>query len=284
MNRIIVCWIIVLLFLCHAVFSQRIHGTVEVVLDKLPMENQEKLAELADQLDRYINGFEWSPDDYKYEVPVSINVYFEEAKATSREDRYEARLIISNESDVQYSDYRWDFDLDPHPQLQHTQTYQPFTGMIEFYLYLILGFEFDRIEKLGGRDYFQKARDVLEQAKFSRFIRGWDRREDILVEVLSAENQPTREMKFYYYTGIYYFDFGEIEDAREYLVKALSYFSGLPEEAMNRFYSLNYYPMGEALKQLAMKNELELLMQLDKEQEHKDYYRVQWEAIGETHK
>ena len=254
------------------------------MLDKLPMENQEKLSGLADQLDRYINSFEWCPDDYKYKVPVSVNVYFEEAKATSREDRYEARLIISNESDVQYSDYRWDFDLEAHPQLQHTQTYKPFTGMIEFYLYLILGFEFDRIEKLGGRDYFQKARDVLEQAKFSRFIRGWDRREDILVEVLSSENQPKREMKFYYYTGIYYFDFGEMEDARKYLVKALSYFSGLPEEAMDRFYSLNYYRMGEALGQLAMKDELELLMQLDKEQEHKDHYRVQWEAIGETPK
>ena len=158
MRRIVPILIILVAILIVPASAQRIQAKIEVTLDKLPMDNQQRLSDLQAQLDRYINAYEWCPNNYNYTVPVSINIYFEEAKATSREDRYEARLIISNESDVQYSDYRWDFDLDAHPQLAHSPTYNAFTGMIDFYMYLILGFEFDRIEKLGGRDYFQKAR------------------------------------------------------------------------------------------------------------------------------
>jgi len=264
--------------------GQQIQAKVDVVLDKLPLDNQQKLQDLGSRLDQYINNYQWCPDDYHYVVPVSVSVYFEEAKATSREDRYEARLIISNESDVQYSDYRWDFNLDPTSQLQHATTYDPFTGMIDFYMYMILGFEFDRLQRLGGGDFFQKARQVVEQAKFSRFVRGWDRREDILTQTLSADNQSTREMRFYYYTGIYYFDFGETADAKNYLVKAISYFQGLPASSMERFYSLNYYRMGEVLKQLSMKPELEILVQIDSSQEHKDYYQTLWKAVVETEK
>jgi tetratricopeptide (TPR) repeat protein len=274
------CCAFLCLVLSLPVFGQRIAATVEVVLDKLPVENQEKLGNLQEELDRYLNRHTWCQDDYGYEVPVTVSVYFEEAKATSREDRYEARLIISNESDVQYSDYRWDFAMDPNPRLEHSTVYDSFTGMVEFYLYLILGFEFDRLEKLGGRDYFQKARDVVEQAKFGRFIRGWDRREDILVQILSDDNVPNREMKFYYYTGTYYYQFGELEDAIKYLAKAISYFEQLPKEAMERFYSLNYHQMGTALGRLGMKDQLELLTGIDEDQEHRALYRQEWEAIG----
>jgi len=273
-------WIILYLSLSSLAFGQRIQAKVEVDMQKLPLDNQQKLANLSSELDLYLNKNPWCPDDYNYVVPATVNVYFEEAKAVSREDRYSARLIISNESDVQYSDYRWDFAMDAQPRLQHSTSYDPFTGMIDFYVYLILGYEFDRIEKLGGRDYFQKARDVVEQAKFSRFVRGWDRRENILQDILSDSTQTTREMRFYYYTGIYYFDSGETEDAQKYLVKALSYFEKLPSETMARFYSLNYHPMGNALGQLGMKSELELLMRLDQDKEHKAYYQTQWEALA----
>jgi tetratricopeptide (TPR) repeat protein len=273
-------WIILVLLCNTLAFGQRIQAKVEVDLQKLPMDNQQKLANLDNELDQYLNQYQWTPDDYNYAVPATINVYFEEAKAVSREDRYSARLIVSNESDVQYSDYRWDFVLDAQPHLQHSMTYDSFTGIIDFYVYLILGFEFDRIEKLGGRDYFQKAQNVVEQAKFnSRFIRGWDRRESILQDILSDSNQTTREMRFYYYTGIYYFNNGAMDDAQKYLVKALSYFEKLPSEAMTRFYSLNYHPMGDALGQLGMKSELELLMRLDPDKEHKAYYQTQWDAV-----
>ncbi len=279
MYRFVIYSIVILLMSCALVIGQEIEATVEVVLDKLPIENQEKLTNLSGELERYLNRYEWCQNEYGYKVPVSVNVYFEEAKATSREDRYEARFIISNQSDVQYSDYRWEFNMDQNPQLEHSATYDPFTGLIDFYVYLILGFEFDRTEKLGGRDYFQQARNVLEQAKFGRFIRGWDRREDILEDILSDEDQPTREMRFYYYTGIYYYEFHELPDAKLYLKKALSYFENLPDDAMDRFYSLNYHQMGLALKQLDMQGELELLMRIDKLPEHRIHYQAQWEEL-----
>ena len=277
--RVVFYSIALLLMSCAPVIGQEIEATVEVVLDKLPLENQQKLANLSVELERYLNRHEWCPNNYGYKVPVSVNVYFEEAKATSREDQYDARFIISNQSDVQYSDYRWEFNLDQNPRLDHSATYHPFTGLIDFYVYLILGFEFDRIEKLGGRDYFQYTRNTLEQAKFGRFIRGWDRRENILNDILSDENQPVREMRFYYYTGIYYYEFQEFADAKLYLKKALSYFEKIPEDAMERFYSLNYHQMGLALRQLEMQDELELLMRIDKIPEHRIHYQAQWEEL-----
>lgn len=277
--RIVFFGIVIVMFSCASAICQEIDATVEVVLDKLPLENQQKLANLSTELDRYLNRYEWCPNDYGYKVPVSINVYFEEAKATSREDQYDARIIVSNQTDVQYSDYRWEFDLDSNPRLEHSATYHPFTGLIDFYLYLILGYEFDRIEKFGGRDYFQQARNTLEQAKFGRFIRGWDRRENILNDILTDANQPFREMRFYYYTGVYYYEFQEFTDAKLYLKKALSYFETIPKDDMERFYSLNYHQMGLALRQLEMQEELELLMRIDTSTERRIHYQAQWEEL-----
>ena len=279
MYRFVFYSFVILLMSCVPMIGQEIEATVEVVLDKLPIENQEKLTNLSGELERYLNRHEWCQNEYGYKVPVSVNVYFEEAKATSREDRYEARFIISNQSDVQYSDYRWEFNLDQNPRFEHSTTYDPFTGLIDFYIHLIIGFEFDRIEKLGGRDYFQNARNVVEQAKFGRFILGWDRREDILNDILSDESQPTREMKFYYYTGIYYYEFRELPDARIYLKKALSYLENLPDDDRERFFSLNYHQMGLALRQLDMQEELELLMRIDKLPEHRIHFQAQWEEL-----
>jgi hypothetical protein len=283
-NSKLLIGLILIPLLCTQLLGQRIKAKVEVDLEKLPMDSQQKLANLSAELDKYLNQYQWCTDDYNYEVPASVNVYFEQTEAISREDRYSARLIVSNESDVQYSDYRWDFVLDPQPHLQHSQSYDSFTGMIDFYVHLILGFEFDRIQKLGGRDYFQKARNVVEQAKFNRFVRGWDRREDTLNEILSDANQSMREMRFYYYSGMYYFDFGEMDDAIKYLTKALTYFEGLPPAAMERFYSLDYHQMGNALGQLGMKTELELLMRLDQNKERKAYYQTRWDSLsGKSH-
>ena len=63
--------------------GQQIQAKVDIVLDKLPLDNQQKLQDLGTQLDQYINGYQWCPDDYHYAVPVTVSVYFEEAKATS---------------------------------------------------------------------------------------------------------------------------------------------------------------------------------------------------------
>ena len=53
-------------------------------------------------------------------------------------------------------------------------TFEALTGFIDYYAYLILGYDFDSFAELGGNEYFAKAQDVVDLAQSSNAI-GWAR-------------------------------------------------------------------------------------------------------------
>ena len=51
-------------------------------------------------------------------------------------------------------------------------TFEALTGFIDYYAYMMLGYDFDSFAELGGSDYFAKAQDVVDLAQSSNAI-GW---------------------------------------------------------------------------------------------------------------
>ena len=50
-------------------------------------------------------------------------------------------------------------------------TFEPLTGFIDFYLYLLLGYDFDTFSEYGGTEWLQKSQDVVDLAQ--KFIHYW---------------------------------------------------------------------------------------------------------------
>lgn len=251
---------VILVTSASSLFAQKIACQVKISLEKMPLENQQKLAFLQEELDSYINTFDWTEDEYNYDINCQLEIAFDEVKTVSYEDRYVATIIISNGVDLQFADKRWTFALSEGERLSHSASFHPFTGLIDFYLDLILGHEFDKLHDLGGDKFYDAAKILGESAKFSsQYYRGWDRRNVILTDLTSEGNKPYRKLLYHYNTGLYFFDSQEFDSARPHLTRAVGLLKKVEKQKLERFYDLNYHYFSQALKGLKMPAELKTL-------------------------
>lgn len=58
------------------------------------------------------------------------------------------------------------------PIYKNENKFDPLMSFINFYVYLILGFDYDTYSQLSGTNYFQRAMSICNQASGSI---GWDR-------------------------------------------------------------------------------------------------------------
>ncbi len=270
MNRTIysaiLCMGIVLGLLSSAARSQKPVAEVKINTEKLIQEVRDKLVNIKLELETFVTNRDWSDNPMQYDIPVKIDIFFESAQPTSFEDRYVARLVLSNGTDYQASDKRWVFPYQQGTKLSYAGQFNPLTGMIEFYMYIMLGQEFDKANKLGGDPYYQKANDVIQQSKFSEFFQnGWKERQLHIEKLLSKERIPLRELEYFFLQAKQRLRLDDRKVAGQYLRVIIIRLKGMnPEmEGIERFYQLHHLDLARMLSTLSLRKELENLTHLD---------------------
>lgn len=185
-----------------AVFSQQIKADVKLTLERLPLEKQEKLKDFDERITTYINDYDWTGGENDLEIPVTMQIFLQD-KSVSYEDRYSGTFLISNNSDIQYYDKYWYFPYDPSKPLFHNEgVFEPFTSFLDYYIYLILGGEYDKYGKLLGTPFYERVKQISNQAKFNTtFMKGWDEREVLIDRILGKDFALFRQMKDLYFLG-----------------------------------------------------------------------------------
>ena len=264
----------VLLFILAAglygpVHAQRVEAEVSTDLRTLPIDRQEKLRDFADKVMHYINSYDWNDDPWQTVVYINIQLRLEDM-SSGAEERYRGTIVIDNNYDIQFSDKRWRFAYQSNDQLIHEENaMNSFTNLIDFYIYLILGHEFDKWSTLGGSPYYEKAKYIAEQSKFGlgRYIDGWDRRLELANYFLSDQHKPFREMMDYYFYGISFINKDNAE-ARKHCATAIKMLDKIlsynPEhEYAKKFIEAHYIEMVEIFRRAKNKEPIRTLMVLD---------------------
>ena len=249
-------------------FAQQIRAEVKLLLERLPLEKQQKLKNLAEDIEVYINDHDWTGEIWDKEIPVSIQIFLQD-NSVNYESRYAGTFLITNNLDIQYYDKYWRFPYQYEERLLHQDgIYHPFMGFIDFYVYLILGGEYDKQGRFLGTPYYEKANYISEQAKFvNQFIRGWEERTLLVNRILSDSYKPFREMKDLFFLGLSYVG-EEDSTARKYCTQSLSIFEKIlrddpyDEEAI-RFIKVHHIEYIDIFKD--DRDMLEMLMRVDKE-------------------
>jgi len=220
-SLLILCFLFVQIIVVHPALARdkRIVAKVTVILDKLPAEKKKRMADFQDKLTAYINSRPWVEEDYVNPIAIGVQMFIEDEFSTV-EDRYRCSMVVSG-PDIQYYDKRGRFPFQENEQLKSNAEYVPVIGLIEFYVYLILANELDKYGSLEGTGYFEKARSVLQQGKFSRFFEGWDRREETLRTTSSANYKKFRELKDYYFYGLWLEKKDELAQKRDYIKRSV---------------------------------------------------------------
>lgn len=226
--------------------AQLLDPRVTIDLQRLPDEGRAKLQGLDSLLEAYLREQEWAGDDYNYDFGVDINIFFTDYSPDPQLDKYKAKLIVTNRGDVRFEDPRWEFGLRA-PFVFRPISYDPFKSVVEYYVWMLLGSEYDKLEKLGGRPWFEKARQIYLESNSSLFFYGWNERIEALRSYVDEKNDAFRELNFFFDTGLYYDSRGDTARAKDYLYYALVKLQKVSATAQEQFLESNHRPFAEAL-------------------------------------
>jgi hypothetical protein len=219
---ILVVFIFILNISIQTVHAQQIKANVKLTLERLPLQKQQKLKDFAEVIETYINDYDWTGELSDEVIPVSIRIFLMD-NSVSYEERYSGTFLISNNSDIQYFDKYWRFPYQSgEPVIHNENVFHAFTGFLEFYMYLIIGGEYDKYGRFLGTRFYERAKNISIQAKFDvQFMVGWKEREELVDKILSEENKSFRIMKDLFFLGLSYVG-EEDSTAHKYCSQALS--------------------------------------------------------------
>ncbi len=168
-------------------------------------------------------------------IDCAMNIFVISA---SNDINYSAQVVVTsfrpiyksqdNSLVLSINDNTWSFTYDPAQALYRNQTvFDPITGFLDYYAYIIIGFDLDTWNKLGGTSYFSKASDIVSLGAVSSFSNGWAKssssysRRGLVDDLLNDKFRPFREAIYDYYYGIDIYSMNKKEGEQD-IVKLVS--------------------------------------------------------------
>jgi len=195
--------------------AQQLKCGVSVNYDAVSTTNKDLLSNFGADIQYYLNNYPWGPDsDIKVSCNMSIFI-----QSVIGENRYSAQAIIvsqrerlgseKNTAMVRLKDDQWEFTYVQNRPLNHNPSdFNDLTSFLDFYAFLMLGYDYDSYEPLGGTQWFQKAADVANLGRSSG-QRGWQgstgsySRTQLMDDILKPSLTPVRQAGYtYHFAGL----------------------------------------------------------------------------------
>ena len=213
------------------------------------------LSDLERKIQEYMNTRSWTDDQFLRHERISCSMQIVILESISISE-FRSRLIVTSRRPiygttqssvvVRVNDPEWRFEFSRGSTLNFDlDRYDPLTSVLDFYAYLILGYDYDTFSPLGGTSYFEKARTVTDQAEGSGDP-GWSsvgtqrNRAQLLSNLLDQRHQSLRRVYYRYHrTGLDRF-VRETEAARQQLLDVLKTLRKLNRQ-LSRSFALSLF-------------------------------------------
>jgi hypothetical protein len=199
----------------NIVFSQELDATVIVNSEKLSIRYREILADFGPMVQTYLNTTKFSGSPWEYEkIKCSFNIFF---NTVSDESNYTAQVVVTSMRRVYQSqkfspmmvvnDGNWAFVYEKNQTIFFDPNYfNGLTSFLDYYAYMVIGFENDSWEKGAGTPFFQKAFDIVNLAN-GRRATGWEagssyNKSDFVQNILDNKYGAFRDATTEYHRGI----------------------------------------------------------------------------------
>jgi hypothetical protein len=171
--------------------AQELQANVAVVANRIPSTvDHKQFQTLQAALYNFVNSRKWSNETFQTNEKIACNFLIDISSAGDN-NTYQAILTVQAGRPVYNSTYQsplvnfrdesFSFRYVEYQQLDfnenRVQGSEPFaanlTAEIAYYVYIILGLDFDTFSLRGGDPYFQRALNIVNNAPDSRDINGW---------------------------------------------------------------------------------------------------------------
>ncbi len=219
-----------------SVDAREFRCTVTVNIRQLQGSGFAHLNDLKELIEDYLNNSNWTTDAYQPEewIECSAQVVFLESRTLTS---FRAQLILTSTRPIygttakttllQVSDDQWEFNFARGtPLVFETERFDPLTSVLDFYAYVMLGYDYDSFSDMGGEAHFQKAKRIQQLAD-SRNSPGWsainrDPRGELIDQMTAPRFKTMREALFqYHFHGLDHFVL-DPDVARDAVFKSLT--------------------------------------------------------------
>lgn len=177
-------FLIVSVSFVSAVHAQEIKAEVQINREQISGRSLDYLDNFADEIETYLNGYNWTNDNFQSfeQIEMDLQIYL---TGVSDDYIFSADLIVRATRPIYntprqttlflYNDENWTFQYIPNRSLVHDELqFDGITTLLNFYAYLILGYNYDSFSELGGIPYFSNAQNQVSLAQTSSSP-GWQR-------------------------------------------------------------------------------------------------------------
>jgi hypothetical protein len=214
--------VVLLLLLSHSVGrSQELKCQVTVTTDKISSADRDYLRNFEPDIERYLNSTHFTEANlYDEKINVFMEISFTQATGPNR---YRAEVVIvstrpkyvgDNVSDsvtqvLRLKDTQWEFPYVPNQRIYFDQyTFNALTSFLDYYAFVIIGFDLDTYKLLDGSAVFQKALNTATSALSSPSAADWQStsgysRNGLAQELTNPRNEPILQAYYtYHFVGI----------------------------------------------------------------------------------
>lgn len=167
--------------------GQELKAEVEVNATAIEGSSKSVFETLQSSIAEYINSRTWTNTQFSPNERIECRFFF--LAKEYKDDRIKGDLQIQLSRPVynstytttllNFKDQKIEFDYrEGDPLIYNENTFDNnLTGIIDFYVYLLLAIDFDSFSYLGGQPYYDKAASIVQMAQSSGEI-GWKTFED----------------------------------------------------------------------------------------------------------
>ncbi len=240
--------------------AQEIELITEVTMDILTPSQKDYLSEFEQKVLDYVNNHRWTEVEfYGDRIPVRMSINF---MSGTDGGEFSAQVVVdaqrriwkdgtpTNETSLilRVMDAQWSFSYIKGQPITHDEyQYNDIASFLDFYMYLILGMDFDSYEPLAGSEYYQTALTIAQRSQTSRQAGEWQgqsnqySRMNFISELMNAQNEQFREaLYWYYYEGLDFLP-TEPEFAQRAIHKALEKVADVLARTSRRSILLNMW-------------------------------------------
>jgi hypothetical protein len=237
--------------------SQELQANVAVIATRIPSSvDHKQFQTLQTALYNFINGRQWSNESFKSNEKIICNFLINISSNTDA-NTFQATLTIQAGRPVYNSSYQsplinfqdenYTFRYVEYQTLDfnenRVQGSEPYaanlTAEIAYYVYMILGLDFDTFSLRGGDPYFQKALNIVNNAPEGQNINGWKPFDGVRNRYWLIENLTNSKYTLVHDAYYSYFRSGldqlydKEDDARTAILNALNMLNTVNTETPN---------------------------------------------------
>ncbi len=217
--------------------GQELNCQVQISAPGMPERDRQKMETLRSELDEFVNQRNWT--DYQFEpnerIEASIRITVDEKEG---EDDYMGRIQVQSRRPIHNSSYNspllnindrnFQFTYRESEPLEYSESSfrSNITSVVAYYVYIIIGFDFDTFSPKGGTPYFQKAENIVNMAQSSsasgwRSHEGQQNRYWLVENLFNSQYEPIREALYKYHREGFDKMADNMDEARENVSEAL---------------------------------------------------------------